>query len=436
MKVREPSSTKHKPVIYSVGTKIADKYEVQGCIDFQETAAFYLCRSEEHEHDIVVKVLHPSAIENEIAVARLKKEIVALYNIKHSNVIRAYELIAQDDLLLYSMEYAEGGTLEERFLQGPTFSIGEVITLCSELSSGLSAVHESGVIHRHLSPSNIWISRDGIYKIANFAVAHVPIGAKLTATGDVLGSADYASPEYITQSQLDHRCDIYALGLVTYQAVTGRFPFPRVNRTPESIAARLSSNPKAPLKLRRDCPKPLSNIILRMLAKNPAERFDSAAAITNALAELQRQDRQPVQIQTNNKEKFSHLEKGAYKRKSTKKKAKESKSKNLDSQPAAPKAHVGSDPSVPISGTHKIPAREFHILLGIVIVCLALAVGLPLPSLLSDSTPPTEPTVPLVEVVPETDVIQREEPIRVEAHNSGKQEISNEHKKKNNDRTA
>jgi serine/threonine protein kinase len=270
------------------GTVIAGKYEVVKCLGAGSMGLVYACRHRELSgHMVAVKVLFPEVAQDKVAAARFRNEILSSYGVSHPNVVRAFEYLRDGDLVAYAMEYVGGGDLAER-LSNPSdkIEIHDCISLLGQMSSGVQAIHDAGIIHRDLKPENILITKQGQVKIADFGIARTGHGPKLTEHGGVVGTIDYVSPEYMLNSQVDWRSDIYALGILGYEMITGDSPF-RGDSVYATMTKRLKSDPQPPHELRKECPKELDRIILKAMARDPNERYQSAAQMYYDLQQLE-----------------------------------------------------------------------------------------------------------------------------------------------------
>lgn len=269
------------------GTVIAGRYEVVKCLGQGSMGLVYACRHKELSgHLVAVKVLFPEVARDKIAAARFRNEIFASYGVSHPNVVRAYEYLRDGDLVAYTMEYIGGGDLADR-LGNPdeTLPIAEIVRLLGQMCSGVQAIHDTGIVHRDLKPENILLTKDGVVKIADFGIARTRDGPKLTEHGGVVGTIDYVSPEYMLNSQVDWRSDIYALGILGYEMITGESPF-RGDSVYATMTKRLKTDPAAPSTLRKECPPELDRIVLKAMERDPEKRYQSAAEIFYDLQEL------------------------------------------------------------------------------------------------------------------------------------------------------
>lgn len=273
-------------ISFSAGDLIAERYQVIKCLGTGSMGSVYSCKHLElGNHIVALKVLYPEVAEDEVAQKRFRNEIFASYGVSHRNVVRAYEYIKDEDLVAYSMEYIEGVDLADRLAEESYLPLDEVVSIMLQIARGMQAIHAAGIIHRDLKPENILISKSGDVKIADFGIARTANAAKLTEHGGVVGTIDYVSPEYILNSQLDCRSDIYALGVLGYEMICGELPF-KGESVYSSMTKRLESEAVSPSEHREDCPKVLSDIVLKALAAKPEKRFQNADELEEALTNL------------------------------------------------------------------------------------------------------------------------------------------------------
>lgn len=269
------------------GTVIAGRYEVVKCLGAGSMGLVYACRHRELAgHMVAVKVLFPEVAHDKTAAARFRNEIFASYGVSHPNVVRAYEYLRDGDLVAYTMEYVDGGALADRLERRERLvSIAEAVNVLAQMCCGVQAVHDAGIVHRDLKPENILLTRDNVVKIADFGIARTGHGPRLTEHGGVVGTIDYVSPEYMLNSQVDWRSDIYAMGILGYEMITGESPF-RGDSVYATMTKRLKTDPQPPSSVRADCPKELDRIILRAMHRNPESRYQSAAEMFYDLQEM------------------------------------------------------------------------------------------------------------------------------------------------------
>lgn len=268
---------------------IGGRYEVVRILGTGTMGLVYLCKHKEVPGQFVaVKVLFPEVVADKTAAGRFRNEIFAAYGVSHPHVVRAFEYIRDGDMIAFTMEYVDGGSLAERMSKTFVYAIPDVIRLAGEMALGLQAIHDAGIVHRDLKPENILLTKDHHVKITDFGISKTGQGMKLTEHGGVVGTIDYISPEYMLTSQIDARSDIYALGILFYEMVAGRPPF-----IAESVYAtmtkRIKTDPEPPSTFNPQCPAALDAIILKAMHRLPEQRFQSASELYKALHDLSSQ---------------------------------------------------------------------------------------------------------------------------------------------------
>jgi len=257
------------------GTVIGGKYEVVKCLGSGSMGLVYACRHRELQGQMVAaKVLFPEVAQDRVASARFRNEILASYGVSHPNVVRAYEYLRDGDLVAYTKECAGGGDHAERLGHPERMPIAEIIRVLSQMAAGVQAIHDAGIVHRDLKPENILLTNEGNVKIADFGIARNRHGPKLTEHGGVVGTIDYVAPEDMLRSQVDWRSDIYAIGILAYEMVTGESPF-RGDSVYATMTKRLKTDPEPPSKLRSECPPELDTIILKAMQREPESRYQA-----------------------------------------------------------------------------------------------------------------------------------------------------------------
>ncbi len=234
-----------------------------------------------------MKVLLPDLQADSELADRFLREIKVQAAMDHPNITKLHTAFQFEGRLIMVMEYVEGTPLEGLLHDGP-LPVGDALRDCIQVLDALGYAHERGVVHRDLKPSNMMLTRDGTVKLMDFGIARLSQDRKLTQTGRTLGSLFYMSPEQIRgDPNIDGRSDIYSLGICLYELVTGKRPF--VGDSEYSImAAHLQQAAVPPVEVDPSIPKPLSDVILLAINKDPEQRFQKAAAMKNALAEVAR----------------------------------------------------------------------------------------------------------------------------------------------------
>ena len=236
--------------------------------------------------EVALKVLAQTRTAEPWRLERFMQEARVTAALDHPNVVRSYDVGRVDDRAYLVAELLEGETLRARIASG-ALPADEVLKIGVEIASGLQAAHAAGLVHRDLKPDNIFLTRLGTTKILDFGIAKlarhemVPDGFS-TLSGEVLGTAGYLAPEQIRGKGIDARADLFALGAVLFEMLTGARAFPRED-TVETLHAVLHDSPSDALGDRSDVPPALADIVMRLLEKSPDARFQSSAELIAAL---------------------------------------------------------------------------------------------------------------------------------------------------------
>jgi serine/threonine-protein kinase len=270
----ENGASKDKPEVV-----VFDKFVIIDCLGVGATSTVYLV-SEVGKPDVrlALKVLHPGIIDNVTAAKRFQRELLAAYKISDINVIRAFEFLRKGSKVAYTMEYAPGGSLRKIIDSGQLPNIEQITRFATQFASGLAAIHSSGVVHRNLRPANILIGEGEQIKIADFGIARLMNSRTITRKGEILGSIEYSSPEYINLGRFDRRADIYSFGLIIYELLVG--PRSVAPRAPlEILRTQVNEKLSLPSELRMDCPPIFDHLVERACKPNPDSRFQSGEEI-------------------------------------------------------------------------------------------------------------------------------------------------------------
>jgi len=230
---------------------------------------------------VAIKVLPEYLQVDPEFVARFQREARAAAQLSHPNVVTIYDVGEQAGVHYIAMEYLEGGSLLDRLARGPLRS-GEALQIVEQVGSALDFAHSHGLIHRDIKPANILFSADNRPKVTDFGIARAGDTSRLTRAGTMLGTPEYMSPEQAEGRPVDYRADLYALGVILYEMLTGRVPFHA--DTPHAIVyALIHQPPPPPRQLRPDLPPAVEAVLLKALAKRPNDRFQRGADMATAL---------------------------------------------------------------------------------------------------------------------------------------------------------
>lgn len=268
------------------GMVIQGKYEILRCLGAGSMGMVYAVKHLDLQGRVLaMKVLFSDVAKDEVQAARFKNEIVASYEVNHQNVVRAYDYFRENSMIAYTMEYVSGGDLADRLTEDELLSIDEIVFMLRQMASGVQAIHEAGIIHRDLKPENILLSENGDVKITDFGIARNLKGPRLTDHGGIVGTFAYVAPEYLEHGKIDVRSDIYSLGVLAYEMITGEAPYNAKNVV-EEMHLRLTTDPAPPIQLRKSCPQKLSDAILQALSRDPSTRFSSAKELYEVLSSI------------------------------------------------------------------------------------------------------------------------------------------------------
>lgn len=213
-------------------------------------------------------------------VARFQREARAAAQLSHPNVVTIYDVGEQAGIHYIAMEYLEGGSLLDRLSRGP-LGPEDALRIVEQVGSALDFAHSHGLIHRDIKPANILFSADSRPKVTDFGIARAGDAARLTQAGTMLGTPEYMSPEQAQGVPVDHRSDLYALGVILYEMLTGRVPF-RADTPHAIVYALIYQAPPPPRQLRSDLSPAAEAVLLKALAKQPDQRFQTGAAMAAA----------------------------------------------------------------------------------------------------------------------------------------------------------
>lgn len=249
-------------------------YQIINQIGKGGMAAVYKAYHAAVDRYVAIKIIANQLVENAEFLKRFQQEARLIARLEHPHILPIHDFGEADGVPYMVMRYLEAGTLKERLNASP-LTLPEVDRIFSQLADALQYAHENGVIHRDIKPSNVMLDKRGSVFLTDFGIARMLEGSSsLTATGTVTGTPDYMSPEQAQGLKADQRSDVYSLGIVLFEMLTGRVPFEA--ETPLAVLFKQIQEPPPPLSvIRPDLPYPLEPVLLKALTKNPADRFAS-----------------------------------------------------------------------------------------------------------------------------------------------------------------
>ncbi len=268
------------------GMVFAGRYEIQAIIGRGGMGTVYRARDRHLEEIVALKLILPQLVPMGGILERFKHEIRLARQLSHPNIIKVYDLGQHDDVTYLSMEHLEGADLRQLIQEQGALPIERAVEIGKQICAGLAFAHESGVIHRDIKPHNIFLTKRGRVKLVDFGLAKAIDVSQVSLTGQAIGTPAYMSPEQAVHEDgrpVDHRTDLYSLGVVLFQMFTGQVPF-RGTSAVEVALAHVQKQPPRPRELRPDLPQHLDAVVLKAMSKDREYRYSSALEIASDLA--------------------------------------------------------------------------------------------------------------------------------------------------------
>ncbi len=264
---------------------IGERYELQTRIGQGRMGAVYLAHDTETEQNVAIKALHEDILSDESMRERFRREGEALRRLQHPAIVTLLDYVVTDTQDYLVLEYMAGGALRDVLMETPQLPIPRFLQLARDLSAALTYAHNSHVLHRDIKPGNVLMAEDGTPRLTDFSVAQLGDRTRMTETGVIIGTSAYVSPEIYSNSPADERSDIWSLGVMFYEMVTGELPFQGEHVT-AMLLAILSQNPPDILAKRPDAPPALVNLIYMMLLKDPNDRIQTMQRVHDEIVAL------------------------------------------------------------------------------------------------------------------------------------------------------
>lgn len=277
------------------GQKINDRYEIIRSIGEGGMANVYLGYDTILDRNVAIKVLRGDLSNDEKFVRRFQREALSASSLAHPNIVEMYDVGEDDGTYYIVMEYVDGKTLKQLLKKRGTLTLSEAIDIMSQLTDGMAHAHDSYIIHRDLKPQNIMIKDDGQIKITDFGIAMALNSTQLTQTNSVMGSVHYLPPEQASGKGSTIKSDIYSMGIIFYELLSGSLPFRGDNAV--EIALKHMREPLPSLREENSAiPQSIENIIRKATAKNPKNRYDSARSMHEDLLTALDDDRMDEEV--------------------------------------------------------------------------------------------------------------------------------------------
>jgi serine/threonine protein kinase/tetratricopeptide (TPR) repeat protein len=268
------------------GALFADRYEIIEELGAGGMGKVYRVEDTKAHEEIALKIIRPEVAADKKTIERFRNELTTARKIRHKNVCGMYDLGEHEGIHYITMEYVTGEDLKT-LIRRVTFDSRAVIKIAKQVCDGLAEAHRLGVVHRDLKSNNIMVDKEGNARIMDFGIARSLEAKGLTGTGVIIGTPEYMSPEQVEGKEVDQRSDIYSLGIILYEMVTGRVPFE--GDTPFTIGMKHKGEmPQNPKKLNAQIPDDLNRVILRCLEKDKEKRYRGVEEVLSELVNIEK----------------------------------------------------------------------------------------------------------------------------------------------------
>ena len=273
---------------FSRGTIFASRYEFVEELGKGGMGTVYKVYDKKVQEDVALKLLNPDVASDEKTIERFRNELRLARKIVHKNVCRMYDLNEAEEKYFITMEYVSGENLKRFIKMAGHLSAGKSISIAKQICEGLAEAHRLGVIHRDLKPQNIMVDREGNARIMDFGVARSLKAEGITGHKGVVGTPEYMSPEQVDGKKADQRSDIYALGVILYEMVTGRPPFKGSSSLSTALKHKTEPAPD-PREIDSQIPEELSKVILRCMEKDREQRYQDTEQLLSDLNHVEKE---------------------------------------------------------------------------------------------------------------------------------------------------
>lgn len=259
-----------------VGKRLDGRYEIKEIIGVGGMAVVYKAFDNQENRVVAVKILKEEFISNEEFVRRFKNESKAIAMLSHPNIVKVYDVSFGDLIQYIVMEYIDGITLKEYIEREGSLRWKDAVHFTIQILKGLQHAHDKGIVHRDVKPQNIMVLPDGTIKVTDFGIARFARSEQRTITDKAIGSVHYISPEQARGERTDEKTDIYSVGVILYEMLTGRLPFQAESAVSVAIM-QLQREPQLPTEINGSIPLGLEQITMHAMQKNPERRYQSAS---------------------------------------------------------------------------------------------------------------------------------------------------------------
>jgi serine/threonine protein kinase/tetratricopeptide (TPR) repeat protein len=270
----------------TTGSTFAHRYQIIEELGKGGMGKVYKALDKEINAKVALKLIKPEISADDKTIERFRNELRIARDVSHKNVCRMYDLNKEEGSYFITMEYVSGEDLRSFIRRSRQLAVGTAITIAKQVCEGLSEAHKSGVVHRDLKPSNIMIDKEGNARIMDFGIARSLKAKGITREGVTIGTPEYMSPEQVEAKETDQRTDIYSLGVILFEMVTGRRPFE--GDTPLSIAVKQKTEPPPdPRDFNAQVPEVLTRVIHKCMEKDKESRYQSAGEVRSELMRIE-----------------------------------------------------------------------------------------------------------------------------------------------------
>jgi beta-lactam-binding protein with PASTA domain/predicted Ser/Thr protein kinase len=269
----------------STGAVVDERYQLRQKIGSGGMADVWLAEDTELDRNVAIKILHDRFAQDKEFVERFQREAQSAAGLQHPNVVGVFDRGSFRDTYFIAMEYVDGPSLKDLIKRG--MSIQDAVNYTRQILGAARFAHRKGIVHRDLKPQNVLIDDEGRARVADFGIARAGENSDITATGSVMGTAQYISPEQAQGKETTERSDLYSIGVILYEALTGRVPFEGDSAVAVALK-QVSEAPRRPSAINPNVPPALDAVVMRALAKDPNARFTDADAFLRGLDAAER----------------------------------------------------------------------------------------------------------------------------------------------------